>query len=369
MATQNVTGGATDTTLTKEQLLGQPGRWRRFGEPKPAGTPDENGTPDYGIFGPGSMAWEVILNPSTIVFLTAIQGLVQATSFKPIVAGLRDRDPTSRKSVDGTLTIFDVYERAARNAGMHAPMWLGDTKTAQLMAKHLHNFHKRVTGDTIDIGRPQLGGYAASEPRESMWAAITELHPMLWAYEAFAFRDGKLPHRLTAQQRDQYIAEMAEYLRLVGSNEDEIPHNMAELASLYKKYEPLFNPSETIGFMPENGENQQKLAVAAMKNNFNRSQLKAFVPVLIQFVIFGDALVGAVSGKARWSMGVGPLRSRWTLIARRLFLPVAWLVQQPVIENYFLKRMWGPDATAMIRSARVLHKAALEKRAHGLAQA
>jgi len=362
MATQNA-AHSTDTMLTKEKLLGKPSRWRRLGEPKPAGTPNENGEPDYGLFGPGSISWEIILNPSTIVFLTAIQGLVQANSYKPIVAGLRDRDPTSRKALDGTLTIFDAYERAARNAGMHAPMWLGDTKTAKLMAQHLHGFHKKVAGDAIDIGQPDLGGYSASEPRESMWAAITELHPMLWAYEAFAFRDGKLPHRLTPQQRDQYISEMAAYLRLVGSNEDEIPHSMAELAALYEKYEKFFRPTKTIHIMPENGQDQIKLAAAAIKKNLNRSQLKALVPVMLQFQIFGAAVIGAVSGKARWSMGISPLRGQWMLIARRLFLPVAWLAQRPAIERYFLARMWGPDATALIMSARELHRKALAERA------
>jgi len=364
MTIQNVVRDP-DAALTKEKLLGKSSRWRRFGEPKPAGTPDENGQPDYGLFGPGSISWEIILNPSTIVFLTAVQGLVQANCYKPIVAGLRDRDPTSRKSVAGTLTIFDAYERAARNAGMHAPMWLGDTKTAQLMAQHLHSFHKKVVGDTIDIGQPDLGGYAANDPREAMWAAITELHPMLWAYEAFAFRDGKLPHRLTPQQRDQYISEMAAYLRLMGSHEDEIPHNMAELTALYEKYEKYFRPTKTIHIMPENGQDQIKLAAAAIKKNLNRSQLKALVPVLIQFEVFGAAVTGAVSGKARWSMGVSPLRSRWTLIAKKLFLPVAWLVQRPAIERYFLARMWGPDATALIMSARELHRKALAERAAG----
>jgi hypothetical protein len=67
-----------------------------------------------------------------------------------------------------------------------------------------------------------------------MWAALTEMHPMIWVYEAFAFRDGTLPHRLPPEKRDQFIAETAEYCRRVDSPEIEIPHSMAELRALYQ---------------------------------------------------------------------------------------------------------------------------------------
>ncbi|ORM32464.1 hypothetical protein BFL43_15445 [Williamsia sp. 1135] len=93
--------------LTSERLLGTARRWRRFGEPTPAGESlDADGMPDYGIFGPGSEVWEVLLHPATIVFHNSIQGFMQ-TIYKPIEAGIRDCDPISRKGRDGTLTFFD----------------------------------------------------------------------------------------------------------------------------------------------------------------------------------------------------------------------------------------------------------------------
>ncbi|WP_107122258.1 oxygenase MpaB family protein [Streptomyces sp. DSM 15324] len=61
------------------------------------------------------------------------------------------------------------------------------------MAKHLHTIHKKVVGDVIDTARPGLGGYDASGPRDAMWAALTEMHPMLRVYEAFAFRSTGCP--------------------------------------------------------------------------------------------------------------------------------------------------------------------------------
>ena len=67
----------------------------------------------------------------------------------------------------------------------------------------------------------------------------------LRTYEAFAFRDGKFPHRLAPEQRDQFVAEAGAYLRLVGAAEEDIPANMAELGALYERYADLFEPTTT----------------------------------------------------------------------------------------------------------------------------
>ncbi|MGW0579925.1 oxygenase MpaB family protein [Streptomyces sp. NPDC002920] len=349
--------------FTKDDVFGTERRWRRFGEPTAAGNSlNEDGSPDYGLFGPGSVVWDVLLHPATLIFLNAAQGLVQTQSYKPIGAGLRDRDPISMKAQNGTLTMRDVYDRLARNAGMHAPMWLGDTKTAQLMAKHLHNIHKKVAGDIIDISHPELGGYAASEPREAMWAALTEMHPMLRAYEAFAFRGGKLPHRLSPEKRDRFIAESGAYLRLVGAPEEDIPTTMAELATLYEKYADLFKPSRTVGIIPGLGEDYLELSSKVVKKNFHISHLRGLVPYLLQSVVFTLPVTGALSSKARRSMGVGPVRSKVALASAKLALPLVWLLQQPPFEGYVLRRMWGPDAMRLIKSARRLHKQALAER-------
>jgi len=349
--------------ITKEQVLGTERRWRRSGEPVPAGSSvTADGSPDYGLFGPGSVAWEVLLHPATTVFLNTAQVLMQTRGYKGTAAGLRDRDPVSRKGRAGTATFFDFCERISRNLGMHAPMWFGDTPTAQLMAKHLDRFHRKVTGDVIDIGRPELGGYSATSPRETMWAALTELHPALWMYESFAFRDGRLPHRLAPAQRDQFVAEVGAYLRLVGANEDEIPTNMAELQALYAKYEALFAPSKTFDISPETGQLNYRTGLITMFKNMNLSQRHAFIPVFVEVILLELPVLGPMPGKARWSMGIGPVRSCLSVIARRVAMPLMWLLQQPPVERKFLRLMWGPDGTHLIESARALHRQALSER-------
>ena len=351
--------------VSKERLHGTAARWRRFGEPTPAGQSlKSDGSPDYGIFGPGSVVWEVLLHPATIVFQFAAQGLLQVT-YKPITAGVRDRDPMSRDARKGTLTAFDVFERGQRNSGMHAPMWLGDTETAQRMARHLHNIHRKVVGDVIDIGRPELGGYAASEPRDAMWAALTEMHSMLWLYESFAFRDGRLPHRLSPSKRDRYISEVAAYCRLVGAPDDEIPTTTAELAALYASYDDLFGTSPTLYVIPETGQDFSELVSAAVKKNFHRSQLApAFYAYGLDHGLFRQLVAGASSYRTRLSTGMSPRRARLAPALTKLSLPLIWLLQQPPFERHFMRLMWGPDGVKLIDSARKLQRTTFSPGGH-----
>ncbi|MFI6435757.1 oxygenase MpaB family protein [Streptomyces sp. NPDC050759] len=350
--------GRVNRVVTKQRLLGTESRWRRFGEPTPAGgSLKEDGTRDFGVFGPGSVVWEVLLHPAVIFFQSPAQFALQLT-YKPIVAGVRDWDPISRKARKGELTIFDLFDRAQRNSGIHTPMWLGDTPTAQRVAKHLRNIHGKVAGDVIDIAHPELGGYDANGPRDAMWAALTEMHTMLWVYENLAFRDGKAPHRLPPEQRDRFIAEVAEYCRLFDSPEGEIPTTMAELKTLYEKYDELFRPSWTMDVIPATGQSFHRIQKESIKQNFHISQLRVQARLLLTQKLFEYPVMGAVSRKTRRNMGVGPLKGKVAVASTKFMLPLIWLAQQPHVEQRIMRVMWGPDAVELIESARELHRQA-----------
>ncbi|MFC8934415.1 oxygenase MpaB family protein [Rhodococcus sp. NPDC057135] len=346
-----------DPVVTKKKLWGTESRWRRFGEPTAAG-PGGGSNADHGVFGPGSVAWEVLLSPATIVFQSAAQIPFQLT-YKPIAAGVRDWDPISRKARKGELTAFDVFDRIQRNSGIHAPMWLGDSGTATRVAKHMNNIHAKVAGDIIDVGEPEIGGYAANSPRDSMWAALTEMHSMLWLYETLAFRGSKLPQRLPAHLRDRFISEVAEYCRIFPAAAEDLPHSMADLENLYQRDAALFGHSESIDTLPETGENLKTVLADSMKKNRHWSQYRVYAQLLIQTKLFELPVLASFSGKTRRSMGVSRRKERIALVATKLGLPLIWLVQRPPIERYFMRMMWGPDAVALIKSARALHAEAL----------
>lgn len=344
--------------VTHERLLGNENRWRRHGEPTPAAADD---AVDDGVFGPGSVAWDVLLHPATIVFQTAAQAVLQFT-YKPIYAGVRDWDPMSRKGRAGQLTIFDVFDRHQRNSGIHAPMWLGDTETAKRVALHLARIHDKVKADLIDDADPTLGGYAANSPRDSMWAALTELHSMLWLYEGLAFRDGWFPRRLPPEKRDQFIAEVAEYCKLFPAREQPVPTNMAELQALYARDARLFGMPQSMQTIPATGENYPKVVMDSIRKNHHPSQYRVKIQLFLQRRVLRLPVLGAVSGKTRRSMGFGPWKGRALLAARYLLLPMIWLVQQPPVERYFMRMMWGPDAVKLIHAARLKQRAARQAR-------
>ncbi|MFF7476879.1 oxygenase MpaB family protein [Streptomyces sp. NPDC008092] len=348
--------------VTKKRMFGTESRWRRFGEPTPAGgSLKQDGTPDYGVFGPGSMAWEVLLHPATLVFQSDAQFILQL-SYKPILAGIRDWDPISRKARNGELTIFDMFDRRQRNSGIHTPLWLGDTPTAHRVAKHLRNIHVKVAGDVIDIARPELGGYDANGPRDAMWAALTEMHSMLWVYETFAFRDGKAPHRLAPAQRDRFIAEVAEYCRLFDSPAEEIPTTMAELRALYAKYDELFTPARSMDIIPATGQSFSHSMQASIKKNFHISQLRVYAQIWLSQRLFRYPVLGALSAKTRRHRGVSARKSKFAVASTKFMLPLIWLAQQPRWEHRMMRLMWGPDAMKLIESARELHLQAKEGR-------
>lgn len=334
--------------VTRARLFGSASRWRRQGEPTPAAA-DES--VDDGVFGPGSVAWEVLLHPATIVFQTAAQAVLQLT-YKPIYAGLRDWDPMSRKGRAGQLTLFDVFDRHQRNSGIHAPMWLGDMATATRVAQHLARVHEKVKGELIDSADPGLGGYAANSPRESMWAALTELHSMLWLYEALAFRNGGLPRRLPPAQRDRFVAELARYCQLFPAREEDLPSSMAELRALYARDAALFGMPASMQIIPETGQCFPQVVAASVRRNHHRSQYRVKIQLFLQRRLLRLPVLAAVSGRTRRSMGFGRWQEIAILAARWLLLPMIWLVQQRPVERYFMRLMWGPDAVVLIDAAR-----------------
>tara|TARA_Y100000815_G_scaffold189088_1_gene172609 strand:+ start:1357 stop:2451 length:1095 start_codon:yes stop_codon:yes gene_type:complete len=336
--------------VTRERLRGPATRWRRHGEPTTAGS---GPGVDDGVFGPGSLAWDVLLHPATIVFQSAAQFILQLT-YKPVSAGVRDNDPISKKARAGTLSLFDVFDRGQRNSGIHAPMWLGDLDTAKRVSGHVIRIHEKVKGNLIDIGHPELGGYAANSPRDSMWAALTEMHTMLWVYERLAFRNG-WPKRLSDEERDAYIREVREYCRLFPNEEEELPGSMAELRALYARYDDLFGSSETMAIIPETGQVFPDIVERSIKKNHHPSQRKVAVQLFLQEKLLKLPALAAVSGKTRRNAGISPAREKRILCARKLMMPIIWLVQQGPVERYFMRMMWGPDSVKLIKEARKLH--------------
>lgn len=340
--------------ISKERLFGDVNRWRRFGEPVAAGASlRDDGTPDYGMYGPDTLTWKMLLHPATSVFQFAFQQKLQLSN-RAIAAGIRDADTISRKARDGTMNIFDAFERGQRNSGIHAPMWFGDTATANNVAKHLTNIHRWVGGDVIDAGEPELGNYAANTPRDSMWATLTEMTSVLWLYETFAFRDGQPPHPLTDEERDRFVSEQGRYIRLFPHIEEEIPTTYQELLDLYTKYERYFEFSATMDIYPPTGKEMRPIQEKSMVKNIHYSQVRVLKPLNTFMFKFSDAIDGAFPEWAQEYLGLTRADKKMAAKALRKQMPLIEKMQQPEPVAYYRRIMWGPDAVDLMEAAEKL---------------
>lgn len=194
-----------------------------------------------------------------------------------------------------------------------------------------------------------------------MWAALTEMHSMLWAYERLGFHGFRLPRRLPAELRDRYISEVSEYCRLFPHDESELPKSMDDLKRRYQKYDKLFGVTRTLPIIPDTGRDFHKLWMDSIKKNYHPSQRKVKIQLLFQEGLFKLLAMAAVSGKAQKNSGISPGKEKIILASRVALLPLVWLLQKPPIERYFLRMMWGPDAVELVNAARKLHAEATNK--------
>ncbi|MEN3793020.1 oxygenase MpaB family protein [Fulvimarina sp. MAC3] len=360
MSEQVAKRSSEEFALSVEKLMGSPSRWRRLGVPVAAGRRNhEDGTPDYGLFGPSSVVWKVLLHPATIIYQTPAQFSMQLM-YKPVVAGVRDADPLATQVRAGTLTAFDSFNRFQRNSGLHAPMWFGDTRTAETMWAHLHALHDHVQGGLIDVGQPELGEYHADGPRDVMWAGLTEMMGMLWTYEHFAWHGDSPPQPLPDDERDQYVAESAAYLRLVGAPEAEIPQTMADVEALFGKYQELFKKTDTMYIMPDSGKDFSALAQQQIQKNWHPTQ-KMAVDVLDEFFNKPTNLVIASYPIYLQIWGAGWDDAKRAEMAENLKTAqpeIRARQESPDVERRAIDLFWGPDAHELISSARALMKRA-----------
>lgn len=159
---------------------------------------------DVGLYGPSSIVWRVHGDPSMLI--GGLRSLMLQTLHPLAMAGVAEH--SAYKS--------DPWGRLSRTGRFVGATTYGSTETAERAIKIVHNVHKRVKGVAPD-GRP----YEANDPHLLLWVHVTEVDSFLRAYEIYG------GGRLRDAEKDQYVAEMAEVARRLGSEPP--PESVAEL--------------------------------------------------------------------------------------------------------------------------------------------
>jgi uncharacterized protein (DUF2236 family) len=147
---------------------------------------------DAGLFGPGSVTWEV--HSSFAMFVGGIRALIVQTLHPLAMAGVAEHSNYRA----------DPLGRLHRTAAFIAATTYGTTAEAEAAIARVHAIHEHVRGVARD-GR----SYEANDPALLAWVHHVEVQSFLLAYQ-------RVGPGLSTSDADRYVAEMAELGRRMG---------------------------------------------------------------------------------------------------------------------------------------------------------
>jgi uncharacterized protein (DUF2236 family) len=161
---------------------------------------------DPGLFGPDSITWRLHADPSTMI--AAMRALlVQALEPRAMAGVMQHSDYKN-----------DPWARLNRTFKFVLDTTYGDTATAEAAAAAIRRIHDRVHGVDPVTGR----AYSANDPDLLLWIHAVEIHSVVFTYRRYA-------GRLSDEDADQYVDEMARIAELVGLPSTMAPRSMGEL--------------------------------------------------------------------------------------------------------------------------------------------
>jgi uncharacterized protein (DUF2236 family) len=254
---------------------------------------------DPGLFGPGSITWEVMADVSG--FIAGIRALLVQAAHPEVVAGVADhsryrQDPLGRLSRTSSYVIATSF---------------GAMPEVERAVAIVRRMHRPIRG-TSHRGRP----YDADAPDLSAWVHNSLTDSFLVSFQAYGSR------RLSQAEADAFVSEQARIGRLLGA--DPLPETAAELAHWIDS-QPEIGPSpgmlDAVDFLrhppldPPVAFAYQLLASAAVPT----------IPPSVRHALAlkprpGAHLVGRGSMAAmRWALGDSP---RWRMALLRTGAPI-----------------------------------------------
>ena len=163
---------------------------------------------DPGLFGPGSISWEVLGDVSS--FVGGIRALLIQAAHPEVAAGVADHSSYRE----------DPLGRLSRTAYYVTSMTYGAMPETEEAISMVNFAHQRVSG-VSERGR----AYSASSPEYSAWVHNTLTNSFLEAFQVF-----KRP--VTEIEADQFVLEQALIGERMGA--DPLPKTAQELKEMGK---------------------------------------------------------------------------------------------------------------------------------------
>ena len=171
----------------------------------------ERAADDPGLFGPGSVVWQVHADFSAMM-IGGVAALLTQMLHPGALAGVWDHSDW-QKNPAGRLKRTAQFVAATTYAGM---------PQAHAQIARVRAIHDRVVG-TLPDGTP----YSANDPALLTWVHIAEADCFLRGY--LAYREPGMP----GARQDRYFAEMAVLARKMGA--DDVPESRRAVAAYFRK--------------------------------------------------------------------------------------------------------------------------------------
>ena len=179
--------------------------------------PDDPGRQDEGLFGPGSVTWQIM--SSRIMWVAALRALYLQALHPRVIRGTLQNAPGITQPVDG-------WARLRRTRKFIETRTFGTTVEAEQAGQRVRRIHRSLTGTDSDGTR-----YRLDEPELLLWVHCGEV-----ASAADIARRSRLP--LSAADLDAFIDEQRASAELIGLDRAAAPASMAELDAYYEQIRP-----------------------------------------------------------------------------------------------------------------------------------
>ena len=179
--------------------------------------PDDPARDDDGLFGPGSVTWQIMSSP--IMWVAALRALYLQALHPRVIRGTLQNAPGITQAVDG-------WARLRRTRKFIETRTFGTTAEAEDAGRRVRRIHEALTGTDPDGTR-----YRVDEPELLLWVHCGEV-----ASCADVARRGRLP--FSAADLDAFVAEQRASAELIGVDRSAAPASMAELEAYYEEIRP-----------------------------------------------------------------------------------------------------------------------------------
>ena len=180
-------------------------------------SPDDPGREDDGLFGPGSVTWQIM--SSRIMWVAVVRALYLQALHPRVIRGTLQNAATITEPVD-------AWARLRRTRKFIETRTFGTTAEAERAGRRVRKIHEALTG-----ADPDGTQYPVDEPELLLWVHCGEV-----ASCADIARRSRLP--FSAADLDAFVAEQRTSAELIGIDRAAAPASMAELDAYYEEIRP-----------------------------------------------------------------------------------------------------------------------------------